>query len=309
MRGWLLTICFMLACTTRCGSPSEGNEAEAYRSVPQGGPVQSAKVFFFGHSLVDQDMPSMLGSLATAAGKQYAANGQLGFGTPLEAHVDWDGDFDEAPLGFDVENRGHTFFAGEGKAQLRTGQYDVLVLTESNGHTRGNGDETVESAAKLIALARKHNPKLRAFLYSSWLDRREFADDAAWRAKTEADLAWWEAVARRTSRAIGGAPVYVIPGSVVLARITRAIEKGEIPGLSVNALFLPDDGVHPNDLGFYVIALAHYAAIFRDSPLGLPAATQTEDGPATPFSEAQARALQERVWSFMKAYPRAGIAP
>jgi hypothetical protein len=277
--------------------------------LPQASGVIRASVFFFGHSLVDQDMPLMVGSLATARGKTYSAKGQLGWGTALDAHWNWGGQWEGAPLGFEDENKGRSFFAGEGKAQLARGTYDVMVMTESNGHTHGNGDSTVDYATRLVRHARMHKADIRVFLYSSWLDRTEFASLRAWQTRTEADIAWWEGVADRVNAAIDGPDIRVIPGSVILSKVTRAVEEGKIAGLDVDDLFRPDDGVHVNDLGFYVIALAHYAAIFRDTPVGLPAATQTEDGPAETLSAAAAASIQRIVWDYLQGYPRAGVAP
>ncbi len=273
--------------------------------------VRSARVFYFGHSLVDQDMPKMVGSLASARGKTYTSQGQLGWGTQLRDHFEWDGDFGDAPLGFPEENQGRSFFAGEGKAQLRMmGRYDVLVLTESNGHTRGDGNETVDYATRLIEIARQANPTIRVYLYSNWLDRSEseFGDDDAWRTKTEADIAWWESVADRINARINGPDIFVIPGSVLLSRVTREVAMGRLSGLTVDGLFREGDGVHVNDRGFYVIALAHYAAIFRDTPVGLPAQTETEDGPAEAHTAQNAMRLQQLVWDYIRGYARAGIS-
>jgi hypothetical protein len=253
-------------------------------------------------------MPLMVGSFAKARGKTWIAHGQLGWGTPLVAHYRWDGNFDkDAPLGFADENRGRAFFVGEGKAEIRKGGYDVMVITESNGHTRTEGDETVDYATRLVKLARKANPNMRIFLYSNWLDRKEFPNEDAWRTQTERDIKWWERVADRVNKEIDGPDLFLIPGGPILVRVTREAAEGKLPGVSVNDLFRTDDGVHVNDRGFYVIALAHYAAIFRDSPVGLPVETATEDGPAETLSPENAARIQQIVWEMLKSYPRAGV--
>jgi hypothetical protein len=309
MRRFIVLLAFALCALAACSKqasppPSEATKAPAVAS----GPVAQAKVFYFGHSLVDQDMPLMVGSLAKARGKTWLAQGQLGRGTPLSAHYKWDGAFGkDAPLGFVDENRGRPFFVGEGKAQIKSGDYDVMVITESNGHTRGDGDETVDYATRLSRIARAARPSIRIFLYSNWLDRKEFANDDTWRTQTERDIKWWESVADRVNAEIEGPDLFIIPGGPILARVTREAAHGKLPGLRVNDLFRGDDGVHVNDRGFYVIALAHYAAIFRDSPVGLPVATETEDGPAETLSPDNAARIQQLVWEVLKGYPRAGI--
>jgi hypothetical protein len=293
------------------------DSAPARREAPleQGGPVESARAFYFGHSLVDQDMPRMVESMARARGQRFEAYGQLGWGTSLAAHAGWNGQWAGAPLGFEDENKGRSFFRGEGKSQLDTAQYDTLVLTETNGYTSEDPAPTIREAVKLVSRARKANPQIRVFLYANWLNRNAVGGDHGWLTRTDKDLPWWEGVADAVGREVGGPPVYVLPGGKVLAEVVRAIMGGKLPGVQVNDLFRKDpkepggiDGVHVNDLGFYVIALAHYTTIFRSSPIGLPVQTDTEDGPAEAFAEPVARKIQQIVHDTLRAYPRAGTA-
>lgn len=306
------------ASDASAGDASTNDAGSSDASAPDaqvGNLPSSASVFFFGHSLVDQDMPTMVGSLAAARGKSYTTHGQLGWGTSLAAHWGWDGMLNgSAPAGFSDENRA-PFFIGEGKAQLTTGNYDVVVLTETNGQTKqlSATSQTAADVLRFVDHARKTRPNIRVFLYSNWLDRDEdFGGDlAAWQQKTEQDIAWWEDVADRVNAQLSGPDIGVIPGGPVLVKVTRAIGEGKLPGLTVNDLFRKNgsetDGVHVSDQGFYVIALLHYAAIFRDTPVGLPAQTAREDGPATALSAAHAATIQNIVWMAVKSYPRAGI--
>jgi hypothetical protein len=266
------------------------------------------KAFYFGHSLVDQDMPRMVDSFAKARGKVLVSHGQLGWGATLKSHYVWDGRFDEAaPLGFVEENRGRPFFVGEGKAQLRTGRYDVLVLAECKGYTSSDADETVGYATRLAKLAREANPSVRVFLYGNWLDRKTFPDDDSWRSETESKIHWWEGVADRVNAELEGADIFVLPGGPILVRVAHEAALGRLPGLGVDDLFRGDDGIHVSDRGFYVVALMHYAAIFQETPVGLPAETETEDGPAEPLSRENATRIQQLVWDVLTHYPRSGV--
>jgi hypothetical protein len=274
-----------------------------------GQPVKSARVLFIGHSLVGSALPQMIGTFAAARAKSYATHGQLGWGTSLKAHWEWDGAMnDAAPLGFPRDNRA-PFFAGEAKAQLDSGAYDVLVLIESTGHTTIDVRETVAHATRFVERARKRNPSLRAYVYTGWLDRKEAPSLAAWREQIRADRGWWERVADGVSARVAGPDAAVIPGAAILADVTEAIERGEIPDIgNVEELF--GDTVHLNAIGFYVIALAHYAAIFRDDPRGLPAVVVGENGEQVDKSPtpAAAAALQALVWRHLQGYPRAAIS-
>jgi hypothetical protein len=273
-----------------------------------GKPVEQASVFFVGHSLIGSDMPQMIATFAQARGKRYEAHGQLGWGTSLLEHWRWDGVMDgDAPGGFKTDNR-QPFYAGDAKTQLASGRYDVLILIEANGNVGGRLRKTVDSAAELVSLARAKNPHLRAYVYAGWPDRSTTPSLAAWRQQVSAAVRWCEDVARGINSAVAGPDVGVIPGGAILAEITEAAEAGQLPGVArAEQLFL--DTVHPSHLGFYAIALAHYATIFRDDPTGLPAATRTEAGkPAQPTpGDAAAARMQAIVWEFLRKYPRAAI--
>lgn len=62
----------------------------------------------------------------------------------------------------------------------------------------------------------------------------------------------------------------------------------------------PLDDIHPSDLGVYVASLTHFAALYRRSPVGLPAQVEGLD-------EENARRVQELVWSVVRDDPRAGV--
>jgi hypothetical protein len=295
-----------LGLLTACSSSAPASAPAPH--FQSSGPVSSASIFFFGHSLVGNDLPAMVCSLAAARGRSCVTHGQLGWGTSLRSHQSWNGKLDKsAPLGFEADNR-PPLFIGEGKAQVATGNYDVLVLTESNGHTGGDGKETVASALSLIKRAQQANPALRVFLYANWLDRAEpeFKKSLAqWQAITERDIRWWEDVAQRVNTQLGRPTVRVVPGGPVLAAVTRAIEQGKLPGVSIDDLFR--DTVHVSDRGFYVLALLHYAVIFGDSPHGLPTQTRGEKGPAESFSPANAATIQAIVSEYLAHYPWSGL--
>lgn len=301
-----------------------------------GGDVASAKVFFFGHSLVGHDMPQMIAAFARARGKTYDVNGQIGFGTALLAHWRWDGSFssDFVPIGFPEELPGTLLFGMEGKAALGTGDYDVVVMTESAGFvdgTPGNwssfcdpenafGGCAIESVVNFVRLARMHNPSVRPILYTNWKSMNDTGGLDGWLTFVNDKLGWWENVADQaeaqlTASGSSGSPIRVVPAGVILARIVRQARDGELAGLG-----LPDqaplfsDDVHITRLGFYIIALAHYAAIYRESPVGLPGAVDVINGDRTArvmdgftVDAGLAAHFQQVVWQMLEEYPRSGV--
>ncbi|MEL7370477.1 MAG: hypothetical protein AAFN74_16275 [Myxococcota bacterium] len=59
------------------------------------------------------------------------------------------------------------------------------------------------------------------------------------------------------------------------------------------------DDVHPSQIGVYIVALTHYAVLYRRTPVGLA----TVDG----ISEELAQNLQTLVWDIVKQDPRTGV--
>lgn len=262
---------------------------------PPEGPLA---VYHLGHSLVGRDMPVMLDQLA---GEGHRHDSQLGWGTSLKDHATG------KVNGFAEENA-HPRFRPVEEA-LTSGGYDAVVLTEMveirdaiRYHDSGS------YLAHWAAEARRARPDVRAYLYETWHDLK---DPEGWLERIDADQTrYWEAeLLRRAMAEPEAGTIHVIPGGPVLAAVVRAAEAGEIPGLSRREeLFLPADGIHINDIGAYVIALAHYAVLYGRSPVGLPAALMKADGTrATALSPEAALRVQEMVWDVITRYPPTGV--
>lgn len=291
----VLALLVLAACGPRANTAREADQEMTptpMSETPTPASPATAKVFYFGHSLVGHDLPQMVGSFARARGKSYGVHGQVGFGTPLMSHWRWQGSFDSGfvPPGFRDELPGSLLFEVEGHKALESGAYDVIVLTETNDFASGSpgrwdmrcdpnsdfGGCTIEHASNLVRLARQHNPSVRVLLYANWKNIDELGGVESWLADIEAHAGWWEHVAQQVDaglarEGVNGSSITVVPAAKVLARIVREAEAGQLAALGLpNRQPLFRDPVHLNPLGFYLIALAHYAAIFGDTPIGLP---------------------------------------
>jgi hypothetical protein len=271
-------------------------------SVPPG----PMTVFHLGHSLVGRDMPAMLAQLT---GHEHAS--QLGWGTPLKAH--W---YPDEPIqGFETENaHGHY---RDAKSALASGEYDVFVLTEM---------VEIEAAVeyfdapvyleKWVSEARNGNPEIRTYLYESWHD---LDDPNGWLERLDTDPArYWEGVliAQAMAQQPDANPIYVIPAGRVMAALVRKIEASDgVDGVTSRTDFFArfEDGtldpIHVNDLGAYLVALTHYAVLYHQSPVGLPAQLNRADGtPATAPGPALAQLMQETVWEVVTKLSVTGLA-
>lgn len=266
-------------------------------------------VYHLGHSLVGRDIPAMLAQLAPA-GHTYAL--QLGWGTSLREH--WEPDL---PIkGFDAENANPHFRPAREAAE--SGDFDAFVLTEMIAIEDAILYHESEKYLNLWAdAARNANPETTVYLYETW---HRLDDPAGWLERLDTDLVkHWVAHLKYPDLERNGAEraVRLIPAGQVFAAVTRKIEStpGGIGGLTSRKDFFgvtqdgTRDAIHINDIGEYLVALTHYAVLYRRSPVGLPYQLQTADGtPAEAPSPEAARMLQESVWDVVTSLRMTGVS-
>jgi hypothetical protein len=276
---------------------------------PLPAPTAALSVYHLGHSLVGRDMPVMLDQLAHAAGYDgHRHASQLGWGASLNQHRQGP---TEVP-GFDSENAHPNHAPAAGLSQ---GGYDAVVLTEMVEIR--DAIRYQDSAAALAFWAREvraGNPAARLYLYETW---HRLDDAEGWLNRIDADLtrAWQDELMRVAMADPKVGTIYLIPGGQVLAAAARAIETGQVPGLTRREdLFSQDpagavDPIHLNDLGAYLIALTHFSVLYHQSPEGLPAALLRADGQAALSLPPQAVApLQRLVWQVVSGNVLTGVA-
>jgi hypothetical protein len=247
--------------------------------------------------------------LAHAAGfSEHGHASQLGWGASLDQHRQGA----EAIPGFAEENA-HDHHAPATEA-LASGRYDAVVLTEMvEIRDAIRYHDSAAALAHWAQAARAGNPDARVYLYETW---HRLDDPEGWLDRIDADFtrAWQDELMRVAMAAPGVGTIHVIPGGQVLAAVTRAMEAGQVPGLTGReALFARDaagavDPIHLNDLGAYLIALTHFAVLYHQSPEGLPGALLRADGQAaTPVPDAALVPLQRLVWQVVTRYALTGV--
>jgi hypothetical protein len=268
--------------------------------------VQSlaAAILLVGHSLTGPTLPAMLADIHGKLRTGGRVENQVIVGSPL--HWNWS----HSAGAEDVD----------GRAELATGEIDVLVLTEGLPFYDPDDEwsTTVEDALRWHDLATGANPEAQTYLYELWHDLRSGTgvdvehdpnDHLPWRERLDLSLADWEYVLDEVNarRRPGSREMLMIPVGQAMARMHDAIAEGSVPGLtSIRDLFADD--IHPNDLGWYFIAMVHYATIYGRDPHGLPRSLKDEWGghyraPPLPL----ATRMQEIAWEAVTAYPRSGV--
>ncbi len=270
-------------------------------ATPLTPPTGPMPVYHLGHSLVGRDMPAMLAQLG---GHDYAS--QLGWGASLQQH--WNRDVP----GFAEEND-HPHFRPASDA-VNYGNYGAIILTEMVELKDAiRWHDSAMSLANWAAMARVVNPVVRLYLYETWA---RLDDPAGWLERIDGDLGTlWEGALLRPAMAQSNVgTIHVIPGGQVMAAAVRAMEAGQVPGLTTrNDLFAKatdgtTDPIHLNDMGNYLIALTHFAVLYHRSPVGLPYDLTRADGtPITAIGPKTAQVLQEVVWRTVARYPFTGV--
>lgn len=279
------------------GSPDAGEPGTV-------SPITSARVFFSGHSLLDNPMPDYFAGIATSRGKDFNWNQQNVIGSPLR-----------------VRTWGNGGWAGYRQGKNRVGsnmnvvqellspqtlgpgeRYDTLLITE-----RHDLLGTIEWENTVGYLRHFHdrliagNPQAVTYFYHTWLDIDK-ANPARWIAYEKNARVAWECVSSKVNHTLqsdGRADrVVALPGSTALVDLVERVIANEVPGITgttsqrLNVLF--SDNVHLTSLGAYYMAAVHHASVFRTSPEGAP-------GPAG-ANASTVQSLQRIAWNFVSAY-------
>lgn len=273
------------------------------------------RVFFSGHSLLDNPLPDWVELIATSRGGALGWEEQIVLGSPIRVRTK--GNDPNAP-GYPGYGLGKSKSGGAidvlselaRPTQLAAGEkYQRLVITERNdllgtiqwedtaGHLRHFHDRLVEQDATASTL-----------LYQVWPDIDKARADA-WLAYVERELFVWECVAERVNQTLASEGrrdrVRVVPGGLALAELVERALAGGVPGITgtraarLDAIF--GDQVHLNPVGVYLLAAVHYAALFGSSPVGAA-------GPPNVHAAALP-VLQQIAWDTVSAHRAGAVQP
>jgi hypothetical protein len=192
---------------------------------------------------------------------------------------------------------------------------DHLFTQPFAGHNRSIDNE-VEYSGKFYRLARQKSPQVQMWIYAQWPSQK-FDDNWAkatesagglgrspaktWEEGVANHLAYHEAVRQRLEQENPGKSVWIVPGGLALANLKRAIEAGQVPGIKDFFSSQFEDNVHLNNKGAYLIALVHYACIYKRDPTGVSLA----DSGLTPE---QAAVYQRIAWDTVRNYRWSGMS-
>lgn len=260
------------------------------------------RVIMSGHSLTDP-IPDPLTAMVQAAG------GSASKGMRIDADT-----VPGSPIQHRWENRGRT-----PDSRQDIGNYDVLVLTERVPvRSTMQWHNTKELALEWFDLARAKGNGGRGaetVFYASWIsvtsgpgNKDEYDSEELvipFRERLELEMGSWQEIADHVNRnrISGSPPMRVIPGPLIMAAVYDAITAGTAPGLQAMAELFTDN-IHVNDLGGFLIALAHFAVIYSRDPRSIP---DIRGEARWPRGE-QADWMKQLVWEVVRTYPDSGLS-
>lgn len=221
----------------------------------------STRVIMSGHSLTDPIPPYLAAMVGSAGGRGAVIDRSTIPGSPM----DWRWNHPGQPV----------------DARAEIGRYDLLVLTERvpllDTMTYHNSSQ---EALRWVEHAWVQG--VETVLYATWVTLAtgpDATDDESraglsFRERLEREQARWDEIRAHVNdnRPEGMAEMQMIPGPQIMLALEAAIASGQAPGLrDIRDVFYDD--IHVNDIGAYIMALAHFAVIYdrdpRDVPQGL----------------------------------------
>lgn len=217
----------------------------------------SLRVVMSGHSLSDAIRDPLEDLVRAAGGPRHSVELSTIPGSPLEWR--WNN-----PPGLDL--------------RARVGEFDVVVLTERVALSNTVPyHHTNRFALQFSQLA--WGVGAEVLLYASWvgLDTGpQYAGQGSdpdaglpWRARLDRELAGWQEIRAfvNAHRPPDAPEMRLIPAISVMAAMYDEIAAGRAPIHDIRALFADD--IHPSTLGAWIVALTHFAVIYRRNPAGL----------------------------------------
>lgn len=96
---------------------------------------------------------------------------------------------------------------------------------------------------------------------------------------------------------------YVVPSSTAVYTLRREVIQGHVPGVTKQSEMHRDPIGHPTTPTAHLVTYVWYAAMYRESPVGLQALVDKAD----PNSAAREKMLQQIAWNAVVSEPKSGV--
>lgn len=247
--------------------------------------------------------PGLLASLAAERGKQgheTLAMQMIGGSSPMQHWLHGGRNDAKHPI----------------RSVLARGGVDVFIMTPGGRLP----EEGIDLFGDFVA---RTNPQARVMVQASWAG---FDGQGASGAFANADrdqttseqLAAWiagedgrgdaylprlrkqlEGIDTRAGREI----TFVVPAGAAVYALRQHVLAGDVPGVTKQSQLFTDAIGHPARATAHLVTYVWYAAMYRESPVGLQALVNPRD----PASAAREKILQQIAWNALVSEPKSGV--
>lgn len=228
-----------------------------------------------------------------------------------------------APVAWIWDNKGSGIGTPEGAVDIDTHARTFAPIDHMS--VQPYADPSLEpqagAAIKMLNTVRAHSPNVQFWVYAQWAPHLSWSENAlaigagwatpswsvpraptSWEQAIENQLLYHEAFRKWVDDRTEGKSPLVVPAGLAMRNLKRAVEAGQVPGMSDFFAAHFEDDEHLTDKGQYLVALVFYACFYRQSPEG----RVTFEG--STLTEAQARVYQRIAWETAVAYPWSGLS-
>jgi hypothetical protein len=310
----------MLALTfalVACSTSPTGSKGAANAPITQGQKyvmaTHSFNVFIGPTRPRDPGVEVKPGPLATLAaergktGHQNLAVQMIGGSTPMQHWNQGDGDDSKNIAKVALAKGGVDVFTMSPNARMPEEGIDLFgdLVIKTNPNARilvqnswsaWDGTATTPSVGgtgKTTFTNADHN-KAEIATIDGWLQAFEAKDGYMERMRTQ--LA---GINKRANKTIA----YVVPSAVSVYTLRKEIVKGAVPGYTHQSEIFRDAMGHPNTPVVNVVTYTWYAAMYRESPIGLKSLIDAND----PNSAKRELLLQQIAWNAVVGEPMSGV--
>lgn len=265
------------------------------------------EMLIVGHSLADNPLTQIMDQLAVIRNADDAAHMQNIVGAPLFFNYEHAAEANGNQFG----RNGDT--SGNGVVRLNNGGANTLILTEGGPFVEAfrAADTMLWVPIWMDAWVDSEYPTLRTLLYQIWPPIPDYATTPnweAWRAGIVNTGEVYRYTAKRLQRE--GREILLIPVDAAFRELSLAVEAGTVPDLTDMLQIFDVDEIHINYLGFYFVAMCMYAAVYRETPVGLSHTVEAGfTGQIPGLTAALANRMQEIAWAVVQPYAFAGMVP
>ena len=191
---------------------------------------------------------------------------------------------------------------------------DHLLIQPFAPHGRSLENEA-DYIGRFYRLAQEKSPQVQLWVYAQW-SQRNFQDAwsqgkesaaglglspaTTWDAAVRNQMTYHEALRQRLSEQNPGKPVLIVPAGLAMVRLKDAIAAEKVPGMRDFFAEHFTDDIHLTSKGAYLVALVHFASIYRKNPAGV---TFEKTG----LTPEQAAIYQQIAWDTVRNYRWSGV--